>query len=244
MIFNPTGGGVALNYKVVGGTSEPITTKLNTIWINTDAEITSWTFDVTEPENPTEGMVWFTTSTSSMAAFNILKKNAIYVYPTACHQYIDGAFVRREAFLWNGSEFLQFGFLREYLIEDGVIDLTAHPYIGESADINNSYNGMPAVRLGADNGYWRTHQFDNVEVPDGATTFTIDYYLLAAHDHDPVFTLGAVTVEVDRGGSDRLENGQVVMDVSGIAGTTVSMICKFVGNASVGYSYIANAWFE
>ena len=43
------GGGTSLNFKVVGGTSAPSNPKENTIWVNTDKEITSWHFGTEEP---------------------------------------------------------------------------------------------------------------------------------------------------------------------------------------------------
>lgn len=43
------GGGAGLNFKVVGGTTQPTNPKENTIWINTDAEITSWAFAPVDP---------------------------------------------------------------------------------------------------------------------------------------------------------------------------------------------------
>lgn len=50
MIFNVSGGGgAALNFKVVGGTTQPSNPKENTIWVNTSQEITSLDFGVTAP---------------------------------------------------------------------------------------------------------------------------------------------------------------------------------------------------
>ncbi len=37
------------NFEVVGGTTQPTSPKANTIWVNTDAEITSYIFSVTKP---------------------------------------------------------------------------------------------------------------------------------------------------------------------------------------------------
>lgn len=91
------GGGASLNFKVVGGTSAPSSPKENTIWVNTDAEITSWVFSATEPEAPTAGMVWITTGKTSTAPFNALKKNNITVYPISAKQYVGGAWVDKTA---------------------------------------------------------------------------------------------------------------------------------------------------
>ena len=96
MIFNVTGGGASLNFKVVGN-PQPSNPSENTIWINTDTEITSWIFSATEPEAPAEGMVWIPTGTSSTAGFNALKKNGIQVYPISAKQYVGGAWVEKNA---------------------------------------------------------------------------------------------------------------------------------------------------
>ena len=58
-ITNMGGGtGLNLNFTVVGGTTEPISPVLNTIWVHTDTEISGYIFSPTEPENPTEGLIW------------------------------------------------------------------------------------------------------------------------------------------------------------------------------------------
>ena len=90
------GGGTPLNFKVVGGTSAPASQKENTIWINTDAEITSWIFSVSEPETPLDGMVWISVGTASPTKFNALKKNNITVYPISAKQYVSGAWADKE----------------------------------------------------------------------------------------------------------------------------------------------------
>jgi hypothetical protein len=85
------GGSNPLNFRVVGGTAQPTVPRENDIWVNTNAEITGWAFSATEPENPTEGMVWIEIGNSSPASFNALKKNTAMMYPIAAHQYVGGA---------------------------------------------------------------------------------------------------------------------------------------------------------
>ena len=97
MIINESGGGAGLNLKVVGGTAAPASPKENTVWVNTDTEISSYAFSATQPENPTEGMVWFATGVSSSAAMNIDKKNTVMLYPLSCKQYIDGSWINKKA---------------------------------------------------------------------------------------------------------------------------------------------------
>ena len=49
MIVNASGGGAGLNFKVVGGTTQPSNPKENTIWVETDTKIAGWNFSATEP---------------------------------------------------------------------------------------------------------------------------------------------------------------------------------------------------
>lgn len=96
-IISRRGGGANLNFKVLGGTSQPASPKENTIWVNTDTAITSWFFSATEPENPVEGMVWIKTGKASGIPFNALKKNTIIVYPQGVMQYASGTWEQKTA---------------------------------------------------------------------------------------------------------------------------------------------------
>jgi hypothetical protein len=103
-----TGGGVGMNFRVIGSTSQPTFAKENDIWVNTD-KIESYVFSATEPESPVAGMVWFEVGPDSSVAFNALKKNAVYVYPVFCKQYVNGAWEDRFAHIYTqGGEWVQF----------------------------------------------------------------------------------------------------------------------------------------
>lgn len=97
------GGGAPLNFKVVGGATAPSNPKENTIWVNTDVDITSWLFSATEPSPAESGMVWIASGTSSTRAFNALKKNGIYIYPILARQYIGGAWVIKTAKIYQSG---------------------------------------------------------------------------------------------------------------------------------------------
>ena len=110
--FKHGAGGVAMNFKVVGGTVAPSSPKENCIWVNTSTKITSWTFSATEPSHLEEGMVWIVTGRSSVAQFDALKKNSLYCYPMMAYQYISGNLVSKTAKihqngnwqeLWDGT---------------------------------------------------------------------------------------------------------------------------------------------
>ena len=108
MIINTSGGGTGLNFKVVGGTTQPggggggSAPKENTIWVNTATKITSWEFSATQPTG-VEGMVWIQTGTASQTPFNALKKNGITVYPLSAKQYVGGAWVTKDAKVYQGG---------------------------------------------------------------------------------------------------------------------------------------------
>lgn len=104
MIINMTGGGGGgLNFSVVGGAIQPVNPKENTIWVNTETEISGWVFSATEPKSPVEGTVWISTGTSSTVEFNALKKNGIQVYPISAKQYISGAWSEKTAKSYQGG---------------------------------------------------------------------------------------------------------------------------------------------
>ena len=84
-------GGGGLNFKVVGGLTQPANPAENTIWVATDTPISGYAFSATEPSEPSEGLVWFLVKISSTVEFNALKKEALMVYPVSAKQYNAGA---------------------------------------------------------------------------------------------------------------------------------------------------------
>lgn len=117
---NTGGGGGGLNFSVVGGTSQPVNPKENTIWVNTETEISGWVFSATEPESPLDGMVWILTGTSSKVEFNVLKKNYVQVYPISAKQYVSGAWVDVTAKSYQGSEWVDWIMWDNFLFYHGI----------------------------------------------------------------------------------------------------------------------------
>ena len=105
MIFNMTGGGTALNFKVVSN-PQPTNPIENTIWIDTDTEITGWEFSAVQPETPSEGMAWILIGTYSPAEFNVLKKNSIRLHPLSAKQYINGTWAEKTTKSYQGGEWV------------------------------------------------------------------------------------------------------------------------------------------
>lgn len=116
------GGGVSnpLNFKVVGGTTQPVSPKKNTIWIKTNTKISHYSFRIGEPTK-TEGAVWITFGDSGTVSFNALKKNVLMVYPKSAKQCINGNWQNCEAYLYDGASWLQFSNKRYFLIDNGDI---------------------------------------------------------------------------------------------------------------------------
>ena len=118
--FKHGAGGVsALNFNVVGGTSQPVNPKENTIWVNTDTGISGWVFSAEEPGEPAEGRVWINVGFDSSAPFNALKKNAVMVYPVTAKQYENGAWSTVDVKIYNGGEFVELINVNNYFYYHG-----------------------------------------------------------------------------------------------------------------------------
>lgn len=113
---NIGGGSGGLNFKIVGGTSEPSATRENTIWVNTNATISEYVFSAEKPASPVDGMVWIATGATSSVAFNALKKNGIFVYPNAVKQYVNGVWEKKDVLVYFKGEWTQ---LRKYYFDNG-----------------------------------------------------------------------------------------------------------------------------
>lgn len=113
------GGGAPLNFKVVGGTSQPSNPKENTIWVNTNIAITNWVFSATQPA-AASGRVWIFVGISSPVEFNALKKNSIQVYPLSARQYINGAWTGKTAKIYRGGAWVS--------VWDGVLLTSTNTY--------------------------------------------------------------------------------------------------------------------
>lgn len=114
-----SGGGVSMNYKVVGGTSQPSNPDVNTIWVKSAKEITSYLFSPVQPSGASEGMVWIKTGTSGSVILDIPKEATVRLYLTGCSQYISGAWVNVDAYIYQSSAWAQFGTAIIYLYNAG-----------------------------------------------------------------------------------------------------------------------------
>lgn len=114
------GAGGGLNFKVVGGTTQP-TGKENLIWVKTSATITGYMFSGAKPTSAASGTVLIQTAATSNAAFNALKKNTLMVYPDSVSQYVNGAWEKRDAWIYQNNAWKQISWSWLYVIQNGVI---------------------------------------------------------------------------------------------------------------------------
>lgn len=112
------GGGAGLNFKVVGGTTAPVTPTKNIIWLNTPTRIPTWTCAPTEPMEPAEGLVWLVTGTTSKISFSATKKNDIQVSLIAARQFVDGTWINVEAKIYQDGTWKDVA--GTYIYRDGI----------------------------------------------------------------------------------------------------------------------------
>ena len=139
----------------------------------------------------------------------------------------------------------------EYVIQNGVIDMTAHPATvtensGDNAHAANGliHAGKPSLCMYGRNGIYCTHSFANVTVPAWATVFKIEVYYIPAYEGDPSISIIGASATISRGSDDRIQNKTVSIDVSSISGQTGNLRIRFQGSAYNDYCCVGNAWFE
>lgn len=90
-------GGASLNVRFVAYGSETALQAAapaeNTIGVVTDTPVSAWVFSPVQPQSLLNGAVWILTGTNSPAAFNILKKNGIILYPMSAKQSVNGELI-------------------------------------------------------------------------------------------------------------------------------------------------------
>ena len=204
------------------------------IWVNTSTEITSWTFSTNAPESPTAGTVWIKTGFGSSTPFNALKKNEVQVCPFSTQQYLDGTWVDKTAMIYTNGTWSLFHPLKEYVIQNGVIDMDIHPHdvtensSNETKATNNvTYNDKPALKMNGRNGKYCTHSFGKVTVPTWATVFYVEIYRIPTYNANPSITVANTGVTISRGDSNYLTNITASIDVSAISGNTGVLKFRF-----------------
>ena len=223
-IHNMIGGGsgAGLNLKVVGGTTQP-TGSENTIWVNTSTAINGYVFSATEPENPVEGLVWIQTGTSSAAAINVDKKNAVMLYPTGCKQYVSGSLVDKTAKVYLNSEWV--GLLVHSIVANGVLVDTLLTFgkkwdSSQSVGSNNmtvtqqsGYVSVKGSTTGFGAAYIQSDLTDAKEIAVDGTYHTGTHHKLAVWSSIGSYMTSNIVASVD------LTEAGASLDVSSLSGS-------------------------
>lgn len=131
-----------LNFEVVGSTEQPANPKENTIWVETDQEITGWSFadiePVTTPEEPI-GHVWFTPISRGKQSINALAENTIQLYLNKVFQRTSGEWTVRDAMIYVNGEWCDVGI--QWLFESGY---------GENALFDYEHEGNSTIDVSVD----------------------------------------------------------------------------------------------
>lgn len=114
-------GGGGLNFKVVGGLTQPADPTENMLWVKTAAEITGYVIAASAPATAAEGTVMIFTGTASLVAFNALKKNQLMVYPGAVKMYSTGAWANMDASIYQDGKWTRISSSSLYIVQAGTI---------------------------------------------------------------------------------------------------------------------------
>lgn len=241
------GGGTSLNFKVVGGTTQPTNPKENTIWVNTDTKITGWVFSATQPTAPAEGMVWIETGSESKVGFNALKKNGVCVYPLRVSQFVAGVWADKEAKIhqngtWNDLNLIidiyvngQFSVISGFTVSDGTV--------------KNENNMLTFASNG--NTYSAASSVEMINVDDikeiavvfeaGSRTFAGDAHYGIGVSATPIKSRHtnflSITNYPEINTGDTRPVGEFVIDVSNVTGN-VYLGWTFGGSGSIGTGYL------
>lgn len=141
--------GAGLNFSLVGGATQPTDRKQNTIWVSTTMKLTGYSFASDAPKEPKVGAVWIRTGESSPAAFSVIRNQSIMLYPIGAAQWDGSGWINRDAYLYNGTEWVQFSYFRLYIIRGGVINTEA---IGSLTHYGWTWDKYPVTHAGYTQG--------------------------------------------------------------------------------------------
>ena len=139
-----------LNFKVVGGTTQPTNPSENTIWVNTSVGITSWLFSSTKPTAASNGMVWFAIGTSSYTEFNALKNNGILIYPLVAKQYKNGSWIEVKDMIYQNGKWSEM-ISDFYLYNKGVFSELTGTIISVAKKVGSNNGGAHTLTINASN---------------------------------------------------------------------------------------------
>jgi hypothetical protein len=124
---NASAGGAigGLDFVMIGSTTPPENAVQNTVWVNTDTEVTSWVLSAEEPESPAAGMVWAKIDTTSNVPVAAPVGGDWFILNiSSVKQHIGGEWIGKGAKTYQNGEWIVSASadLRTYLFNNGVIN--------------------------------------------------------------------------------------------------------------------------
>ena len=95
------GGGGGNGFYVVGGTTRPKSAGQNTVWVNTDREITSYVLSASEPKSPTSNMLWLAIKGTGVKSTAPVGSDLIVLYLDSAKQYVSGKWVEKDGYIYQ-----------------------------------------------------------------------------------------------------------------------------------------------
>lgn len=231
---NGGGGGNALAFRVLSGTSAPSSPKENDIWVNTSTAITSYVFSATQPTG-SNGMVWIYVGTSSVVEFNALKKNRLNVYPISAKQYISGKFTDKTAKTYQNGAWMDWA-KPYYFVEDGETK-TNHTFIGSQASTLASADGLLTIRPSGDS--YRGLYFSGTKI--GNTTFNTEGVFTGNKTYIRIWDKSTTPTDSNFVASAAVDKSNGRLDISAFAdGEYFFGFCSLYNETNK----IANLWIE
>ena len=230
MIFNASGGGGGLNFRVVGGTTQPSNPKENTIWVETGTTIHQWFFQPSAPSSPSTGDVWILTGFNSAKAFNALKKNVLIVNPGVVAIYNGTAWESVDAQIYqNGTWTSLIDYL--YAFGDQYTELTGGwAQFNGGAAINDTPSfGTDSITIAFSRNKGTSHHDcyaatnNAVQIPVGASMLKAEITsMTSTNAYIGLFVGTNLTAPVAMGRANYV--GEVSVDVSSLAGTSYRIV--------------------
>lgn len=100
-------GSDGLNYRIIGGTTQPASPAENTIWVSTGTDIAGYVLTPEAPADLYAGLLWVKTGSAGMASFNALKNNMLQVSVSDCKQYLSEKLSPMDGYIYQNGEWIR-----------------------------------------------------------------------------------------------------------------------------------------
>ena len=165
--------GAGLNFKIVGGTTQPASPKENTIWVNTDVTIGEYQFSSVQPTVKVDGSdlqngdVWIKTDDKGDITINVVKKNSINLILSGVYQFDGSNFVHRDTSIYSNGQWVNIAdFVWLVTSNDDHFNVTGGYTFRQNenpnAEIRIGDNGIEYVNTTASSNKWCMWTIANV----------------------------------------------------------------------------------